>query len=167
MVIPEYFCIHLLSKYGSNVIPVIITAPQYLFLIYIKAEYLHLIDKGIKRIYRFTSCFMSEPTLAQVFGDNASQNATQLIISKADLAVVGLTASATNNPEGLIVALLLKAAAYLNETTQSTNPDIQITIDEGNFQTLVTRNNANYRQATFAVTLQSPDITFTIDPDNY
>jgi hypothetical protein len=110
---------------------------------------------------------MAEPTLAQVFGANASQDATQLIISKADLVTVGLTASATNNPESLIVAILLKAATYLNETTQGTNPDVQITIAEANFQTLVTRNNANYREATFAIAMQTPDITFTIDPDNY
>lgn len=35
---------------------------------------------------------MAEPTLAQVFGENATQDGTQLIISKADLAAVGLTA---------------------------------------------------------------------------
>jgi hypothetical protein len=110
---------------------------------------------------------MAEPTLAQVFGDNASQTATDLIISKADLASVGLTASGTNNPEALVVAILLKAASYLNEITQETNPDVQITISQNDFQTLVTRNNANYRQVTFSVELQTPDINFTIDPDNY
>jgi hypothetical protein len=110
---------------------------------------------------------MAEPTLVQVFGTNASQTATELIISKTDLAAVGLTASSTNNPESLIVAILLQAKAYLNETSQETNPDIQVTIAENNFQTLVSRNNANYREATFAISLQTVDPTFTIDPDNY
>ncbi|WP_029635989.1 hypothetical protein [[Scytonema hofmanni] UTEX B 1581] len=110
---------------------------------------------------------MAEPTLVQVFGVNASQTATDLIISKTDLAAVGLTPDANNNPESLIVAILLQAKAYLNPTIQETNPDIQVTIEEGTFQSLVSRNNANYREATFTVNLQSADIAFTIDPDNY
>ncbi|MGI2909591.1 hypothetical protein AABK37_41075, partial [Hassallia sp. VBCCA 56010] len=33
-----------------------------------------------------------------------------------------------NTAESLLVALILKAASYLNETNQSTNNDIQVTI---------------------------------------
>ncbi|MGI2909847.1 hypothetical protein AABK37_42490, partial [Hassallia sp. VBCCA 56010] len=67
-------------------------------------------------------------TLAQVFGDNATQDSSNLTISKADLAAIGLTASSNNTAESLLVALILKAASYLNETNQSTNNDIQVTI---------------------------------------
>lgn len=111
---------------------------------------------------------MSEPTLTQVFGANAVQDANTLTISKADLASVGLTANATNTAESLIVALLLKASSYLNETNQSnTNTDIQVTIANSGFPQIVVRNNANYRQITYNVNLQTIDNGFVIDPDNY
>jgi hypothetical protein len=110
---------------------------------------------------------MAEPTLAQVFGSNATQDANTLTISKADLTSVGLTASANNTAESLVVALILKAASYLTETNQSSNPDIQITIADSGFPQIVSRNNSQYRQITYNVNLQTPDTGFTIDPDNY
>ncbi|BAY15710.1 hypothetical protein NIES21_15290 [Anabaenopsis circularis NIES-21] len=110
---------------------------------------------------------MSEPTLAQVFGANATQNSSGITISKTDLAAFGLTASGTNTAESLAVALILQMANYLNETNQATNSDIQVTIAKSDFESLVTRNDANYRQVTFNVNLQTIDTTFIIDPDNY
>jgi hypothetical protein len=110
---------------------------------------------------------MSEPTLQQVFGANVSQTATQLVITKADLAAVGLTPSATNTAESLVVALLLLAGSYLNDTNQDTNPDIQVTINQGTTPSIISRNNAIYRQISFDVQLQTIDTTTTIDPDNY
>ncbi|BDA73057.1 hypothetical protein CAL7716_072230 [Calothrix sp. PCC 7716] len=110
---------------------------------------------------------MAEPTLAQVFGTNASQTATELIISKVDLATVGLTASADNTGESLITAILLLSEIELNETKQETNPDIQITIVKSNQPSIVSRNNQNYRQLTISVDLQTPDTGSGIDPDNY
>ena len=109
---------------------------------------------------------MAEPTLEQIFGANASQDATTLTIAKSDLTSVGLTASASNTPESLFVAVLLKSAAYLNEANQQTNPDIQITIAES-FQSLVSRNNQQYRQRSYSVNLDKPDTAGGIDPDDY
>lgn len=110
---------------------------------------------------------MAEPTLSQVFGSNATQDATTLTIPKADLASVGLTASANNTAESLIVAILLKAADYLKDTNQQTNTDIQVTIADSGFPQIVTRNNVQYRQVTFNINLQTPDTGFTLDPNNY
>jgi hypothetical protein len=110
---------------------------------------------------------MAEPTLSEVFGAGASQTGTQLIISKADLAAVGLTAAADNRAEQLFVALLLKVSAYLNPTTQETNPEIQVTVEEGAFPSIVFRNNQNYRQTTYTVNLQKLDTSIEIDPDDY
>lgn len=110
---------------------------------------------------------MAEPQLKQVFGTGCNQTATDLVISKNDLVEVGLTPSASNTPEALIVALLLKAGKYLNDANQTINPEIQVLVDQDDFQSLVSRNNATYRQATFTVRLQSPDVPFPIDPDNY
>jgi hypothetical protein len=109
---------------------------------------------------------MSEPTLAQVFGDNATQDSSNLTISKADLAAIGLTAQSDNTAESLFVALMLKAASYLNETNQATNPDIQITVSEG-FGSLVTRNNQSYRQYQYTVELQKLDIATAVDPADF
>ncbi len=50
---------------------------------------------------------MAEPTLQQVFGANVTQDANTITISKADLASVGLTASANNRGEQLFTAILL------------------------------------------------------------
>ena len=111
---------------------------------------------------------MAEPTLQQVFGANATQTATQLIISKADLAAVGLTASATNGGESLLVAMFLLARSYLTETNQTTNPEQSITItDSFAPDAIVNRNNQNYRQRTYSVNLQKLDTGFNINPDDY
>ncbi|MFN6499787.1 MAG: hypothetical protein RMX65_022730 [Nostoc sp. DedQUE01] len=107
---------------------------------------------------------MAEPTLQQVFGTNATQDATTITITKADLT--GLTASGSNTAESLITAIILKASAYLNPTNQGTNTDIQITIEDSNFPQVVTRNSAQYRQTTYNVNFQSAD-NYTLDPDNF
>lgn len=111
---------------------------------------------------------MPEPSLAQVFGANASQTATELIISKSDLASIGLTPSANNTAESLLVALMLLAAGYLSTTNQdSINPDIQVTIADSDFPQIVNRNSAKYRQITYNLNLQTIDSGFSVDPDSY
>ncbi len=109
---------------------------------------------------------MAEPSLQQVFGANAAQNANTLTISKVDLSSVGLTASATNTAESLWVAILLLAKAYLTDTNLTNNADQSISIVES-FDSLVTRNNAQYRQKTYSVNLQKLDNSSAIDPDDY
>ncbi|MDZ8083197.1 MAG: hypothetical protein RMZ69_23835 [Nostoc sp. ChiQUE01a] len=107
---------------------------------------------------------MAEPTLQQVLGANATQDATTITIVKADLT--GLTASANNTAESLVTGIILKASGYLNSTNQATNTDIQITIEDSNFPQVVTRNNTQYRQTTYNVNFQSAD-NYTLDPDNF
>ncbi|MDZ8023581.1 MAG: hypothetical protein RMX97_02630 [Nostoc sp. DedQUE11] len=107
---------------------------------------------------------MAEPTLTQVFGSGATQDATSITILKADLA--GLTAGASNTAESLIAGIILKASNYLNTTNQGTNADIQITIEDSGFPQVVTRNNIQYRQTTYNVNFQSAD-NYTLDPDNF
>lgn len=112
---------------------------------------------------------MAEPSLTQVFGAGATQTTTTLSIAKADLATLGLTASATNTAESLFVALLLQAKLALLPANLETNPDQSISVSEAdfNFQTLVTRNNQIYRQSTYSINLQKLDTGATIDPDDY
>lgn len=107
---------------------------------------------------------MAEPTLQEVFGAGATQTGTTLTIAKADFP--NLTAAADNRAEQLFVALLLKAQVALTPTRQDTNPEQSITIEES-FQSLVTRNNQQFRQITKSVNLQKLDATVGIDPDDY
>ncbi|MBC1242280.1 hypothetical protein GNE10_35350, partial [Nostoc sp. 2RC] len=58
---------------------------------------------------------MAEPTLTQVFGANATQDATTITITKADLTGVGLTAASENTAESLFTAIVLKAQTALTE----------------------------------------------------
>lgn len=110
---------------------------------------------------------MAEPTLQQLFGANATQNATTLTISKADL--IGLTASANNSAESLYVAILLKAKQHLTVANYEANIDQSITITTPDFnaQTLITRNNQQYRQFTESVNLYKVDSSSAINPNDY
>jgi hypothetical protein len=109
---------------------------------------------------------MAEPTLQQVFGANAAQTETTLTISKADLATVGLTPSATNTAESQFVAMLLLAKSYLTDANLTANADQSISIVDS-FDSLVARNNATYRQKVYSVNLQKLDTGAVIDPDDY
>jgi hypothetical protein len=110
---------------------------------------------------------MAEPTLTQVFGAGATQTATELVISKADLT--GLTATANNSAESLFVAILLKAKEYLTTINYDANIDQSITVvtPDFNAQSLVTRNNTQYRQYSETVNLYKVDSSSAIDPDDF
>lgn len=124
---------------------------------------------GVNDVFNRTSLItqMPEPTLVQVFGVNATQTSTTLTISKSDLATVGLTASANNTAESLLVALVKLWNGYLTEANQETNVDIQVTVEPSQFPSIVFRNEQNYRQNTYNINIQKIDSGTTIDPDDY
>jgi len=111
-----------------------------------------------------------EPGLTDIYGANATQSSTQLVIAKGDLT--GLTASATNTAESLLVALLLKAMTTLTPANQATNPDQSITVAVGT-PTLTTEFDATtqtstqYKETPITVTLRKPYTDTGIDPDDY
>ncbi len=111
---------------------------------------------------------MAEPTLAQVFGANASQTSTDLVIKKSDLAAVGLTAAVINTAESLLLAITLTAQTGLTEDTRDTNIDQSVAITDGFSPSITTRNNAIYLRNTISVEvdklLSGADV---IDPDDY
>jgi hypothetical protein len=109
---------------------------------------------------------MAEPTLISVFGASATQSATELIISKANLATVGLTASATNTPESLLAAIIALAQPALGETSYGSNLDQSITITDGT-DSLTSRGTATYRQKTKTIDFFKLDNSGTFDPDDY
>jgi len=110
---------------------------------------------------------MAELTLQQIFGNGASQDASTITISKADLATMGLTANASNKAESLLVAILLLAKQQLTADNMQSNADQSISIEESQFPSLVSRNNNTYRQSTLNVNLQKLDTSNVINPDDY
>lgn len=109
---------------------------------------------------------MAVPTLADIFGPGASQTATSITISKADLPT--LTASATNTAQQLLVAILLKAQAILNPTARDSNPDIKATIDYGGQTIFPIANSTDLdRQDTYTVTLHKTIASVQVDADDY
>ncbi|BAZ02253.1 hypothetical protein NIES37_62650 [Tolypothrix tenuis PCC 7101] len=107
---------------------------------------------------------MAEPTLAQIFGANASQTSTDLVIKKADLLAVGLTASSTNSAESLVVSLLKLWQTYLTPTNLEANTEQQISIEDS-YQQITTRGTTQYRQYSKTVNLQVVDASTDVDPD--
>jgi hypothetical protein len=109
---------------------------------------------------------MAEPTLTQIFGTNAVQDASTITIAKADLT--GLTASTNNTAESLLTAIVLKAQSYLTLTAFDSNIDQSVYIENG-FSSFTTRgtNNDPYRVDQLTLNLSKPDTGSTLDPDDY
>lgn len=111
---------------------------------------------------------MAEPSLIQVFGDGAIQDISTLTISKADLATVGLTASATNTAESLLIAIMLKFKTTLTDEARDLNIDQSVAVVDGFSPSITTRNDLIYLRNTISVEidrlLEGAD---SIDPDLY
>jgi hypothetical protein len=67
---------------------------------------------------------MQTLTLQELFGVNAVQTADELIIKKSDLSAVGLTATASNGAEQLLVAILLQALSVFQGYLTDENGNI-------------------------------------------
>lgn len=109
---------------------------------------------------------MPEPTLQEIFGAGAAQDLTTITISKASLT--GLTATADNRAESLLVGILLKAKSFLTPEAFDLNADQSVSIEES-FESLINRriNEEQYRQKVLSVNLHKAEPTSVIDPDDY
>lgn len=109
---------------------------------------------------------MAEPTLQEVFGAGATQDATTITLVKANFAT--LTPAAINRAESLLAALLIKALAGLAQSTFDTNLDQSIYLALG-FPGFAFRgtNNDSYRVDQITVNLAKLDTSSLIDPDDY
>jgi hypothetical protein len=112
---------------------------------------------------------MAEPTLIQVFGANAVQDATTITITKADL--VGLTPSANNTAEALLTGILKTAAVNLTDANREANIDQSVFVDLSQTPSFTTRVNGNttetYIRNTISVELDKAYGVNEIDPDDY
>jgi hypothetical protein len=111
---------------------------------------------------------MAEQSLTAVFGANATQTSTDLVIKKSDLVAAGLTPSANNTAESLLLAIVLKFKSVLTDTARDTNIDQSVAVVDGYSPSITTRNNAIYLRNTISIEvdklLTGAD---TIDPDDY
>lgn len=111
---------------------------------------------------------MAEPTLIEVFGAAVTQDITALHVAKADLASVGLTASATSKAEGLLVAILLRAVTSLTETNRLgdlVNRNVAVAYTG---QDLVDQGGGNvFLRDTYQISLYKATTIAVVSPNNY
>ncbi len=110
---------------------------------------------------------MAEPTLQEIFGAGATQDATTITILKANLP---MTASATNRGEQIFAAIVKKASTKLTATEFSTNGDQSITIATG-FDSLVYRTIGTVQetllQTQLTLNFAKVQTSSGITPDDY
>ncbi|MDB9305446.1 hypothetical protein PN488_13855 [Nodularia spumigena CS-591/12] len=111
---------------------------------------------------------MAEPLLTEVFGAGATQTETQLIISKADLAAVGLTASASNTAESLFVSLQMLARIPLTEENFQLNPEQNLYYSDG-FPSFTTKGETaeSWRVEQISWNIASPNTGVSLNPNDY
>ena len=110
---------------------------------------------------------MAEPTLTEVFGAGATQSSTQLVIDKADLVAMGLTASAANTAESLLIALVKQWQINLTEQNRLVDlPARNVSVNYSG-QDLVEQAGVNYRRSVWSILAYKNEPLETIDPDDY
>lgn len=111
---------------------------------------------------------MAEPTIQDVFGAGATQDATTLHILKANLPT--LTATATNRGEQLFMAILLKAKSNLTTTARDADLDRSVAI-ESSFDQVTSRTvngvTTNYYQSGLSLSAQKVNTSTAISADDY
>ncbi len=110
---------------------------------------------------------MAEPTLQDIFGAGATQDATTITILKANLP---MTASATNRGEQIFAAIVKKASTKLTTTEFATNGDQSITIATG-FDSLAYRTIGTVQetllQTQLTINFAKVQPTSGVTPDDY
>ncbi|MBE9011033.1 hypothetical protein IQ250_12530 [Pseudanabaenaceae cyanobacterium LEGE 13415] len=110
---------------------------------------------------------MAEPTLADVFGANATQNETSITIQKADLQALGLTPAATNRAESILVAIVMRATSALTEVNRAQDlTNRHVTVNYAG-QDLIDQSGNAFRRDAYSVLLYKSTQLATIDPDDY
>ena len=113
---------------------------------------------------------MSEPTLTEIFGSQASQNLNSLIISKMDLEDVGLPPVTANKPEQILAALILLFAENLTESARTADPENRnITIYYGgqDITGSTTSPAGTFLRDAYSVLLYRPYSLQPPDPSDY
>lgn len=110
---------------------------------------------------------MAEPTLQEIFGAGATQDATSIHILKADLP---MTSAAVNRGEQCFSAIVKKASSKLTTTEFATNGNQSINIASG-YDSLVYRTIGTTQetllQTQLTINFAKVQATGGITPDDY
>lgn len=110
---------------------------------------------------------MAEPTLQEIFGAGATQDATAIHILKANLP---MTSAAVNRGEQIFAAIVKKASTKLNTTDFATNGDQSVTIAAG-FDSLAYRTIGTVQetllQTQLTLNFAKVQPTSGVTPDDY
>ncbi|MDJ0800176.1 MAG: hypothetical protein QNJ51_25780 [Calothrix sp. MO_167.B12] len=109
---------------------------------------------------------MAEPTLTEIFGAGATQDATTVTITKASL--FGLTPTASNTAESLLAAINLTARQNLTQDAFNADTDRSIYVGTG-FPGFANRgaNNDQYRIDQLTINLAKLDTQSNLNPNDY
>jgi hypothetical protein len=117
---------------------------------------------------------MAQPTLVEVFGPNATQTLTDIVLKKADYAnnvtvdgvtYGGLTALANNNGEQLLMAIIISALKELTIANRLADFDHSIEIvNQG--QDIVAQNATTYRRFVLSMRIYKQEDLAPLDPDD-
>ncbi len=105
-------------------------------------------------------------TLQQTHGTNATQDATNVTLVKADFADVGLSPDANDSAQSLVVAQFMKWVAIFTEANQNLDSTQLITITR-DLESLTTRGGNTYTRVSFSVNFDKLTPTIVIDPDDF
>jgi hypothetical protein len=110
---------------------------------------------------------MAEPTLQEIFGAGATQDATSITILKSDLP---MTSAAVNRGEQCFAAIVKKASSTLSTTDFATNGDRSISIAPG-YDSLIYRTIGTVQetllQTQLNINFAKVQATAGVTPDDY
>lgn len=110
---------------------------------------------------------MAEPTLQQVFGAGATQDANTLTISKSALTAKGLQANGENSAEALLVAIVMLANDALSETSRATDLENRTVTVVYSGQDLISQGGKTFQRDAFSVLLYKETQYAAINPNDY
>ncbi|MEH1786364.1 MAG: hypothetical protein V7L23_12455 [Nostoc sp.] len=109
---------------------------------------------------------MAASTLQQVFGANATQTATTVTITKADLASTGFTPATTNTADSILAALIAFAETNIPDSAVTGGNTAQtIGIADG-YQQITTIGTSQFLILPKTLNFYSP-FSGTFNPNNY
>lgn len=109
---------------------------------------------------------MAEPTLAQIFGANATQDATTVTLHKADYSATGFAPTSSNTAESILGGILAFSQPTLSAANQASNPDQSIVVTDSN-DNIVTRSSVPYRRKTKIISFDKVDNGSAFNPSDY
>ena len=110
-----------------------------------------------------SALFMAEPTLEQVFGPGATEDANSITIPKANLP--GLTTAANNRAESLFLGIVQLGAEHLTQLAFAANPDQSLVVAYAS-RDLTTRDGNDHVRHNYFLSAYVPTPINAVTPDD-